>query len=138
MKKVLYVFSMLAMSAMIFAQQGVVYAATVTNVTTSIANPIVSQPYSARIKFFYDGSVGPNVIVSNLPPGINLANPSAGYTDSIYALNQRDDSGYYYFDLTGTPTQTSSYAVPYAVGVYLFDTTHTFDIHQNYLLLTNT
>ncbi|MCL5667011.1 MAG: hypothetical protein M1383_04550 [Patescibacteria group bacterium] len=128
MKKILFVLSVFALIGVMFGYQKVAYAASVSNITPSIANPTFNQSYSARIKFFYDGSYGPNVTVSNLPPGITLANPSAGYTDSIYALNQRDSDGYYYIDLTGTPTQAGSYNIQ----VHLYDTTHTFDVNQNY------
>jgi len=132
MKKITIVCSVFALVSVFFGVQGIAHADSVSNITASIANPTVNQPYSARIKFFYDGSVGPNVDVSNLPQGISLANTSAGYTNAIYALNQRDDSGYYYIDLTGTPTQTGNYNVQ----VHLFDTMHTFtDINQSYSII---
>jgi len=131
MKKLLVVCATLGLVGMLFGFQGVSFAASVSNITPSITNPTINQPYSARIKFFYDGSYGPNVAVSNLPPGVSLANSSAGYTNTIYALNQRDGDGYYYIDLTGTPTQTGTFNIQ----AYLFDTTHTFDIYQNYSVL---
>lgn len=128
MKKKLVACSTLGLVGMLFGFQGLALATSVSNITPTIANPILNQPYSARIKFFYDGSYGPNVAVSNLPLGVSLANPSEGYTNHIYALNQRDSDGYYYIDLTGTPTQAGTSNIQ----VYLFDTTHTFDIYQNY------
>lgn len=108
--------------------QNMAYAASVSNITPSIVNPVINQQYAARIKFFYDGAYGPNVAVTNLPQGISLANSSTGYANTIYALSQRDSDGYYYIDLTGTPTQAETDNIQ----VHLFDTTHTFDIYQNY------
>lgn len=128
MKKIILGFLIAILIGTFFGYQNIAYAANVGNITQTINSPVLNMPYGARIKFFYDGSYGPNVIVSNLPSGISLANSSVGYTNSIYGLNQRDSDGYYYIDLSGTPTQTGTSNIQ----VHLFDTTHTFDIYQDY------
>src|SRR3989338_278085 len=130
MRKIATICSLVAVIAMSLGYKSTASAATVSDVTASISNPVINQYYSARISFYYDApyGYGPNVIVSNLPPGIMLANPSSGSTDAIYALSQKNSNGYYYIDLIGT----SSGFGTYNIQVYLFDTTHTFDVYQNY------
>lgn len=111
--------------------------ASVTNITPTIPHPRVNEYYSARIKFFYSGgTTGPNVTVSYLPPGISLVNATSTYTNSIYALNQRDSDGYYYIDLTGTPSGVAGST--YNIEVHFYDTLHTFDLIQTYPVTVQT
>ena len=104
-----------------------VFAYNANFLNTTLPDGYTSNPYTATVRFSYDGPYSPSAYISGLPSGIYVG--GAGYGNGVYGI-AKDTDGNYTVTLTGTPIQAGNYKI----NIQVYDVTHTVDITREFSL----